>query len=86
MKKFRAEIAIMPHDGLLDPQGKAVEAGLKNLDINNIQNIRIGKHIRLIVTAKDHQAAENVIQAACEKLLANLIMERFTFEVIEIEA
>jgi len=56
--KFKAEIDIMPLKALLDPQGKAVTASFKNLDMNDIENVRIGKHISLEVDASDQKGAE----------------------------
>ena len=49
--KFKAEIDIMPLKALLDPQGKAVTSGLKNLGLSEIENLRIAKHITLEVKA-----------------------------------
>jgi phosphoribosylformylglycinamidine synthase len=47
--KFRAEIDIMPQDALLDPQGKAVNSALKNIGLSEINDVRIGRHIRLLI-------------------------------------
>jgi len=79
--KFKAEIDIMPHDALLDPQGKAVQAGLRNLGLNNVENVRVGKHITLHLDAANEAAARQEVEDACKKLLANLIMERYHFEI-----
>ena len=49
--KFRAEIDVMPLDALLDPQGKAVTGSMKNIGLDSIENVRIGRHIRLNVVA-----------------------------------
>lgn len=81
--KFRAEINIMPLKALLDPQGKAVTASMKNLGLPEIDNIRIGKHITLEVEATDKQVAHSKVETACKKLLANQIMESFEFEIFE---
>jgi phosphoribosylformylglycinamidine synthase len=53
MKTFRAAIDVMPHDNLLDPQGKAVTVPWGNLGQPEITGVRIGKHITLHVEAKD---------------------------------
>lgn len=82
--KFKAEIDIMPHEALLDPQGKAVTSSMSNLGLDEITGVRIGKHITLQVEADDKAAAEGKVKTACEKLLANLIMESFTFELTAI--
>ena len=79
--KFKAEIDIMPHDALLDPQGKAVQAGLRNRGLNNVENVRVGKHITLHLDAANEAAARQEVEDACKKLLANLIMERYHFEI-----
>ena len=50
--KFKAEIEIMPLKSLLDPQGKAVSASMKNIDLAEIDNVRIGKHITLDVESR----------------------------------
>jgi phosphoribosylformylglycinamidine synthase subunit PurS len=79
--KFVAEIDIMPHKELLDPQGKAVANNLKNIDIQEVSDVRIGKHITLSLEAETEDAAREIVDAACRKLLANLIMETFSFEL-----
>lgn len=81
--KFRAEIDVMPLDALLDPQGKAVGAAMGNLGIHEVKNVRIGKHIRLFIEADSKQIAEQKTDEACKKLLANQIMEGYTFTVVE---
>lgn len=83
MKTFHASINVMPHDNLLDPQGKAVSGSMKNLGLPEIGNVRIGKHITLQVEAADQKAAEAKVEEACRKLLANLVMEKYAFTVVE---
>lgn len=79
--KFNADIDIMPLDNLLDPQGKVVSASMKKLGLEMVTNVRIGKHITLQVEAKDQKEAEMLVEDACKKLLANLIMEKYSFTV-----
>lgn len=81
--KFKAEIDVMPLDALLDPQGKAVSQSMQNIGMGEITNVRIGKHIRLFVEADSKAAAEAKVEEACKKMLANEIMEGFTFVVSE---
>jgi phosphoribosylformylglycinamidine synthase len=83
MKTFLASIDVMPHDNLLDPQGKAVSGSMANLGLAAITNVRIGKHITLQVEAKDKKEAEAKVDEACRKLLANLVMEKYSFTVTE---
>tara|TARA_B100001778_G_C18505707_1_gene591762 strand:+ start:789 stop:1040 length:252 start_codon:yes stop_codon:yes gene_type:complete len=77
--KFLAEINIMPLKTLLDPQGKAVSSSMKNINLEEISNVRIGKHITLEVEAENEDAASEKVKAACEKILCNQIMEYFDF-------
>ena len=79
--KFQAEINVMPKKEILDPQGKAVSSSMKNLGLTTIQNVRIGKHISLEVDANDEASAKEMVDTACKKLLANLIMESYSFEI-----
>ncbi len=81
--KFIAEINVMPHKALLDPQGKAVSSSMKNLGLPEIVNVRIGKHITLEVDAADKDAAKVKVDEACKKLLANQIMESYDFSLNE---
>lgn len=82
--KFKAEIDIMPLKALLDPQGKAVTGSMKNLNLGEITNVRIGKHITLEVEATSEEIAKNKVDEACKKLLANQIMEHYTFSISQI--
>ena len=81
--RFIAEINVMPLKEILDPQGKAVTGSMKNLGLSEIQNVRIGKHISLEVEAGTENEAREKIDQACKKLLANLIMESYDFELRE---
>lgn len=78
---FKAHIDIMPLEALLDPQGKAVTNSMKNLGLNEITNVRIGKHITLFVEAKDKKSAESKVDEACKKLLVNQVMEHYSFHL-----
>jgi len=81
--KFKAEIDVMPLDALLDPQGKAVSNSMKNIGLPEIDGVRIGRHIRLFVEADNQALAEAKVETACKKMLANQIMESFSFSVTE---
>ncbi|SFW70490.1 phosphoribosylformylglycinamidine synthase subunit PurS [Chitinophaga sancti] len=74
---FTAHINVMPLKELLDPQGKAVMSGLKNLGITQINDVRIGKHITLQIEAATKEEAQSLAENACQKLLANQVMESF---------
>jgi phosphoribosylformylglycinamidine synthase PurS subunit len=84
MTKFQAEIDVMPKKEILDPQGKAVTGSMKNLGLSEIQNVRIGKHITLQIEAESEQAAHAKVDEACKNLLANLIMESYSFKLEQV--
>jgi len=84
MSKFQAEIDVMPKKEILDPQGKAVTGSMKNLGLSEIQNIRIGKHISLEIEADSAETAHAKVEEACKNLLANLIMESYSFKIEKI--
>lgn len=81
MAKFIADIDVMPMKALLDPQGKAVTGSMKNLNLSEIENVRIGKHITLEITADSETAAKAKVDEACKKLLCNQIMEFYEFKL-----
>ncbi len=79
--KFKALINVMPHKELLDPQGKTVARNIDHIGITGVEDVRIGKRIEIALEAADESAAREVIDQACQKLLANMIMETYSFEV-----
>jgi phosphoribosylformylglycinamidine synthase subunit PurS len=80
---FTAHITVMPLKELLDPQGKAVKDSLKNLSINSVQDVRIGKHITLQIDAESEEEAKQTAEEATRKLLANPVMEQFKVDIVE---
>jgi len=78
---FKATIQVMPLDGLLDPQGKAVNASLHSIGLNGIDKVRIGKHIELVVDAENESKAIEQVEKACKDLLHNAVMEQFSFSL-----
>lgn len=81
--KFTAHINVMPLKELLDPQGKAVTESLHNLGLSNVSQVRVGKHITLSIDAASKEEAGTKTEEACKKLLANQVMESYTFEITE---
>lgn len=75
--KFTVQVKVMPLKELLDPQGKAVLGGLKNLGLQGIEDVRIGKHITLQIEAATKEEAERIAEEATKKLLANPVMEYY---------
>ena len=79
--RFLAQIDVMPLKEILDPQGKAVKLGLENLGVHRVTDVRIGKHIALELEADNAAEAEEKVRTACQKLLANLIMEDYHYQI-----
>jgi phosphoribosylformylglycinamidine synthase subunit PurS len=81
MQRYKASVKIMPRQELLDPQGKTVGKNMESLDIKAVEDVRIGKFIELTLKAESESEAREKIEKACKKLLANLIMEQYEFEL-----
>ncbi len=81
---YLANINVMPLKELLDPQGKAVNNSLHNLDLGQVRDVRIGKHINLTIEAGSREEAVQVAEEACKKLLANPVMEYYEYTLTEI--
>ncbi len=79
---YNVQIKVMLLKDLLDPQGKAVQAGLKNLGLNGVNDVRIGKHITLQVNANSEEEAKALADDASKKLLANPVMEFYEIEMV----
>ena len=78
---YKANINVTLRKSILDPKGKAAGEALRNLGYHNIKNVRIGKFMELNIDANDEKSAFELAKTACEKLLANEIMEDFTIQI-----
>lgn len=78
---FTVQIKVMPLKDLLDPQGKAVMGGLQNLGLNNVTDVRIGKHIDLQIESDSKENALAAAEDAAKKLLANPVMEVYEITI-----
>ncbi|MGB2869913.1 MAG: phosphoribosylformylglycinamidine synthase subunit PurS [Bacteroidota bacterium] len=83
---FQAKIVVTLRKSILDPQGKAVQHGIHSLGYRSVEDVRIGKFIEMHVDAKTREEAERVTKEACQKLLANPVMEDFSFDLKEVES
>ncbi|HCR48243.1 MAG TPA: phosphoribosylformylglycinamidine synthase subunit PurS [Rhodothermales bacterium] len=75
---FKALITVTLRPSILDTQGKAAEHALEQLGYQQLSNVRIGKHIELLVEANSALDAELMVRNAAEKLLSNPVMENYT--------
>ena len=76
---FHSKIFVTLKKSILDPQGKAVEQGIHSLGFESVGNVRIGKYIEMDIDTDMHEEAERMTKQISEKLLANLVMESFSF-------
>ena len=81
---YRADINVTPLKELLDPKGKAVATNMKNLELHQISDVRIGKHIQLVLDANNETEAKKIAEEACKKLLANPIMESYDLTIVKL--
>ncbi len=77
---MKASIIVTLKNGLLDPQGKAIEGALQSLDLSGIDSVRQGKIFEVELATDDRAKARDLLKAACEKLLANTIVENYRIE------
>jgi phosphoribosylformylglycinamidine synthase PurS subunit len=82
--KRRFEVLVTLKEGLLDPQGKAVESSLPAMGWTNVSDVRVGKHVQLTVEAADEAQARAQVEEIALRLLSNPVIE--DFRVLEVEA
>jgi phosphoribosylformylglycinamidine synthase PurS subunit len=80
--RYRAQVVVALKDGLLDPQGKAVEGSLPALGWTNVSGVRVGRYVQLDLEADGADAAEDQVRRMAERLLSNPVIE--TFDVVDI--
>ena len=78
---MKAKIHVTLKQGILDPQGKAIEHALDSLGFKNAANVRVGKYMELDMNETDKAKAEAQVRSMCEKLLANTIIEEYRYEL-----
>ena len=78
---MKARVHVMLKNGVLDPQGEAVRHALGALGFDGVDGVRQGKVIELDLAETDAAAAEASVQAMCEKLLANTVIESYQIEI-----
>ncbi|WP_186419837.1 phosphoribosylformylglycinamidine synthase subunit PurS [Bosea sp. CS1GBMeth4] len=78
---MKARVTVTLKTGVLDPQGKAIEGALKSLGIDGVGSVRQGKVFDIELDGADKAAAEAALKQACEKLLANTVIENYRVEI-----
>lgn len=80
---MRVKVYVTYKDGVLDPQGKAVERSLHTLGFGEVGDVRMGKYLEVNLEASSRKAAEARVREMCERLLANPVIEDYRFEIQE---
>jgi phosphoribosylformylglycinamidine synthase len=80
---MRVKIFISLKQGVLDPQGKAIENSLHTLGYRDVRDVRMGKYLELEVESSSRGAVESRVREVCDKLLANPVIEDYRFEIGE---
>lgn len=78
---MKAKIKITLKNGVLDPQGKAIEGAVKGLGISGIGDVRQGKYIEVDLKETDPAKAKQIVEQMCKDLLANTVIENYAYEI-----
>ncbi len=80
---YKAIVTVKLRPSILDPEGKALEQALRSLGYDTVSGVRVGKEIELNIDTIDRGVAEAQVDEACRKLLANTVMEDFSYTLHE---
>jgi len=78
---MKARVHVMLKNGVLDPQGKAVQHALGSLGFNGVNDVRQGKVIELELDESDAEKARTTVEQMCKGLLANTVIENYAIEI-----
>ena len=78
---MKAKIKVTLKNGVLDPQGKAIEGALGHLGFDGVNHVRQGKYFEIEIAETDKARATEQIKAMCEKLIANTVIENYEIEL-----
>jgi phosphoribosylformylglycinamidine synthase subunit PurS len=80
---MKVKIYIMPKPSVLDPQGRAIENSLKNMNINDVQSLRVGKLMELVIDETNEEIAREKVSAMCKDFLVNNLVENYHLEIVK---
>jgi phosphoribosylformylglycinamidine synthase len=78
-----AKVYVTPKKAILDPQGKAIAHALHALAYGEVTDVRMGKYLEVRLNSLSRAQAEQRMEEMCRRLLANLVIEDFRFEIVE---
>ncbi len=79
---MKARIRITLKNGVLDPQGKAIEGAVRGLGISGVGDVRQGKYIEVQLNETDQAKAGAIVEQMCKDLLANTVIENYAFDLV----
>lgn len=79
---IKAHVWVTIKQGVLDPQGKAVQGALASLGFDEVDDVRVGKFLEIDLQTDDRDAAASRVKAMCDALLANPVIEDYRFELV----
>ena len=80
--RFHFAVNVLPKEGILDPQGRAVEQSLPHLGLAGIGQVRVGRRVELVVDAPDATAARGLVEELARELLCNPMIEQYAIEAL----
>lgn len=83
---FKARINITLKKDVLDPQGKAVKNSLISLGYDEVNDLRVGKYIEVMLNTENRELATERVEEMCKNLLANTVIEDYQFEIDEVQS
>jgi len=83
MSVHRYVVSVMPREGILDPQGRAVESALPHLDVRGVRDVRVGRRVELSVEAASEGEATALVERLAGELFANPLIEAWRVERLE---
>ncbi len=78
---MKAYVKVTLKNGVLDPQGKAIEGALSSLGFAGVNGVRQGKYFEINLTGNDKEKAQSALKQMCEKLIANTVIENYEIEL-----
>ncbi|MFC6464037.1 phosphoribosylformylglycinamidine synthase subunit PurS [Marinilactibacillus sp. GCM10026970] len=82
---YNVKVYVTYKESILDPQGEAVRGAVHRMGFDEIEDIRIGKYFEIKVSSQEERAIEETIETICDKLLANVVMETYRYEIEKVK-
>ncbi|WP_225743071.1 phosphoribosylformylglycinamidine synthase subunit PurS [Marinilactibacillus sp. Marseille-P9653] len=82
---YNVKVYVTYKESILDPQGEAVRGAVHRMGFDEIDDIRIGKYFEIKVSSQEERDIEETIETICDKLLANVVMETYRYEIEEVK-